>query len=94
MPLSTLDGWMDEVEMLGIGWGLSNSDLTNDMLKTLQSKILPLYYEQNAEGVSEEWVNMMQNARELIKHEFSMSRVLRQYLEFIATSSSTSLGTR
>ncbi|MFH1244182.1 MAG: alpha-glucan family phosphorylase [bacterium] len=94
LPLSTNDGWMSEVEMLGIGWGLPDTDLTEQMLLTLENKILPLYYERNHEGVPESWVTMMRNARELIINKYSMARVVKQYLEFIATTPSTSLGTR
>jgi len=83
LPLSTRDGWMDEVEMYGIGWGLTDTDLTQNMLDTLSDQILPLYYEKNKNGVPEKWVTMMKNARELIKNEFSMSRAMRQYLDLI-----------
>lgn len=80
LPMSTRDGWMDEVEMLGVGWALPDTDLTDQMLETLKDKILPLYYQRNQDGIPEDWVKMMRNARQLIKNEFSMTRALRQYL--------------
>jgi starch phosphorylase len=80
LPMSTRDGWVDEIEMLGVGWALTDTDLTDKMLDTLQSQILPLYYDRNENGIPEEWVKMMNNARDLIKNEFSMTRALRQYL--------------
>ena len=80
LPMSTRDGWVDEVEMLGIGWALPDNDLTDQMLETLKEKILPLYYRRNLAGIPEDWVKMMRNARELIRNEFSMTRALRQYL--------------
>jgi glucan phosphorylase len=83
LPLSTRDGWVDEIELLGIGWGLNDSDLTEHMLETLKSQVLPLYYERNDQGVPEDWVTMMQNARQLIQHEYGMGRAMRQYLELI-----------
>lgn len=88
LPLSTRDGWMDEVEMYGIGWALTDNDLTQNMLDTLSDQILPLYYEKNQSGIPEQWVAMMKNARQLIKNEFSMSRAMKQYLELINYSSS------
>jgi starch phosphorylase len=81
LPLSTRDGWVDEIEMLGIGWGLADSDLTEQMLDVLQGQVLPLYYKKDSHGVSSDWVTMMKNARDLIKNQFSMTRALRQYLE-------------
>lgn len=83
LPLSTRDGWVDEIEMYGVGWGLPDNDLTEQLLDTLKNNILPLYYEQNEQGVPEEWVKMMQNARQLIQNEFSMTRTMKQYLELI-----------
>ena len=83
LPLSTRDGWMDEIEMLGIGWGLPDIDLTEQMMETLKKKILPLFYEQNNEGMPEDWATMMRNARELIVNQYSMARVVKQYMELI-----------
>lgn len=80
LPLSTRDGWVDEIEMLGVGWVLPDTDLTDNMLDLLKYQILPLYYERNADGIPKNWVDMMKNARQLIINEFSMTRALRQYL--------------
>lgn len=83
LPMSTRDGWVGEVEMFGVGWALPDADLTDSMLDTLQTQILPMYYDRNDQGVSEVWLQMMKNARELIKNEFSMTRALKQYMELI-----------
>lgn len=83
LPMSTRDGWVDEIEMLGVGWALEDKELTDNMMDTLNKAILPLYYKRNVEGVPSEWLSMMKNARNLIKNEFSMTRALTQYLELI-----------
>lgn len=83
LPLSTRDGWMDEIEMYGIGWALTDNDLTDNMLQTLKNQILPLYYDQNEQGVPQQWVQMMINARNLIKNEYSMTRAMKEYLDLI-----------
>lgn len=83
LPFSTRDGWVDEIEMYGIGWGLPDNDLTEAMMNTLNNDILPMYYDQNEKGVPEAWLSMMKNARELIKNDFSMARALKQYLELM-----------
>lgn len=87
LPLSTRDGWMDEIEMLGVGWGVADTDLTQSMLETLEGQILPLYYDRQGDAVPVKWVEMMKNARELIINEFSMSRAMREYLELINSES-------
>jgi starch phosphorylase len=87
LPLSTRDGWVDEIEMLGVGWAIDDTDLTDHMLDTLKEKILPLYYERNEDGIPVEWVNMMKNARKLIQNDFSMTRALRQYIELMDPTS-------
>jgi alpha-glucan phosphorylase-like protein len=83
LPMSTRDGWVAEVEMFGVGWALPDADLTDQMLDALQTQILPMYYDRNDQGVPEAWLKLMNNARALIKNEFSMSRALKQYLELI-----------
>lgn len=88
LPLSTRDGWVDEIELLGVGWGLNDTDLTEHMLEILQTQVLPLYYKRNEQGVPEDWVTMMQNARRLIQNEYGMGRAMRQYLELIGPLSS------
>jgi glucan phosphorylase len=83
LPFSTRDGWVDEIEMLGVGWAIPDTDLTENMMDILEKGILQTYYDKNSEGVSENWRAMMKNARELIKNEFSMTRAMREYLELI-----------
>ncbi len=83
LPLSTRDGWVDEIELLGVGWGLNDSDLTEHILETLKSQVLPLYYARNDLGIPADWVTMMQNARQLIQREYGMGRAMRQYLDLI-----------
>jgi len=81
LPMSTRDGWMAEIEMLGVGWALEDTDLTENMLSKLRNEILPLYYARNEQGLPSDWIQMMKNARQLILNDFSMTRVLRQYLD-------------
>jgi len=92
LPLSTRDGWMAEIEMLGIGWGVPDNNLTEEILETLKNQILPLYYDQNDLGIPGKWVEMMWGARELILNEFSMKRALSQYLELMDWGRSTLAG--
>lgn len=81
LPLTTRDGWVHEIELLGVGWGVDDTNVTDDILAKLEKEILPLYYESNDQGQPVDWITMMKNARELICNEFSMTRALHQYLE-------------
>lgn len=83
LPFSTRDGWMDEVEMLKVGWPIEDNEITEQILDLLKTQILPLYYTRNDQGIPEEWVMMMQNARDLIVNGYGMSRAFRQYLELM-----------
>lgn len=81
LPLSTIDGWLAEIEMLGIGWGLDNDNITVDLLDKLEDEVLPLYYGRNEHDIPEDWVKMMKSARSLIYNDFSMTKTLREYME-------------
>jgi starch phosphorylase len=80
LPLTTRDGWVDEVELYKIGWLLDDANITEDILEKLEHEILPIYYEKDNNQIPNTWVAMMKNARSLIYNDFSMTRVLRQYL--------------
>ncbi len=81
LPLTTKDGWFDEVDLFKIGWLLDDANVTEDILEKLEKEILPIYYQRNEQGIPVNWVEMMTNARQLILNEFSMTRALHEYLE-------------
>lgn len=81
LPLSTRDGWIDEIELLDKGWGLDNDHIGQSIIGTLKNDILPLYYNRDAKGVPQTWLRNMKNCRELIKNDFSTTRMLREYIE-------------
>jgi len=81
LPLSTRDGWVDEIELLDKGWGLDNDNINKSIIETLTNDILPLYYERDEKGIPQRWLRNMKNCRDLIKNEFSTTRMLRQYIE-------------
>jgi glycogen phosphorylase len=76
LPFSTRDGWMDEVNISGSGWVVDENDVTTTMMNILEHEIVPQYYNQRGE-----WLAHMSKARELIVHDFSVSRMLKQYIE-------------
>lgn len=79
LPLTTRDGWADEVDLLEIGWYLDDTRTGQDVLDQL-NLILPLYYDQ-IKNADTPWLTNMKNARELILNEFSTTRMLKEYIE-------------
>ena len=87
---SVLDGWWYEGYREGAGWALTdkrtyNNQAYQDQLDAatiysiLENEILPLYYNKNAEGVSEGWVSTMKNSIAQIAPHYTMKRQLDDY---------------
>lgn len=85
LSLSTRDGWMDEIELYGIGWPLDNDKINASILDALEQNIIPLYFDKNGNSKPEGWIQNMKNARDLIKNEFTTTRMLREYIEKLYT---------
>ncbi len=80
LPVTTRDGWVDEVELYKIGWIVNSDNIIKDLLDILERDIIPFYYTRNASGIPEGWVENMKNARSLIVKEFSATRMLKEYI--------------
>lgn len=76
LPLTTVDGWVKEVDLYGIGWGLNDADVAGDIADKLREQVVPTFFDNR-----DEWKAMMKNARSLVYNSFSMTRALREYLE-------------
>ena len=87
---SVLDGWWYEGYREGAGWALTdkrtyNNQAYQDQLDAatiysiLENEILPLYYNKNAEGISEGWVLTMKNSIAQIAPHYTMKRQLDDY---------------
>jgi starch phosphorylase len=76
LPLSTSDGWVDEVNFAQIGWIVRDGeDITKNLLDTLETDILPEYY-----GHKDHWKKRMTLSRELIQQKFGTERMLNDYI--------------
>ena len=87
---SVLDGWWYEGYREGAGWALTDkrtysNQAYQDQLDAatiysiLENEILPLYYNKNAEGISEGWVKTMKNSIARIAPHYTMKRQLDDY---------------
>ncbi len=91
LNFSVLDGWWREAYNGHNGWAIGDdvapdteSQDENDiksLYATLENEIIPLYYERNAEGIPVQWIKMMKNNLRTITPQFSMRRMVKEYVE-------------
>jgi alpha-glucan phosphorylase-like protein len=90
MNFSVLDGWWCEGYRPGAGWALPEHDtyadaaLQNELdaetiYNLLENELIPTYYNQDKNGVSESWVRHIKNTIAYIAPEFVMGRMLDDY---------------
>ena len=90
MNFSVLDGWWCEGFKPGAGWALSekqtyaDNNLQNELdaetiYNILEEDIVPTYYEQDKNGISERWVSHVKNTIADIAPDFVMKRMLDDY---------------
>lgn len=87
---SVLDGWWAEGYDQTNGWTIGtnaeyssyedqdNAD-SESLYRTLENKIIPLYYENRKNGLSEEWVKVMKNSIITTGGKYSTARMLVDY---------------
>jgi alpha-glucan phosphorylase-like protein len=83
LQCSVSDGWVDEVDLEGIGWILPEAQTALALYKMLETDIVPLYYNRNADKIPVEWVNRMKLTIGLIWGNFSAERMLSEYIDIM-----------
>ena len=90
--LSVLDGWWLEGYRKGAGWALTEKSTYQnqgyqDQLDAatiyglLENEIIPLYYNRNKNGYSEDWIKVVKNSIAQIAPHYTMKRQLDDYYE-------------
>ncbi len=90
--LSVLDGWWLEGYREGAGWALTEkrtyeNQAYQDQLDAatiygmLENEILPMYYNKNKKGYSEEWLKVVKNSIATIAPHYTMKRQLDDYYD-------------
>ena len=90
MNFSVLDGWWCEGYQPGAGWAITDKETYTDtalqneldaetIYNILEEDIVPTYYEQDKNGISERWVSHIKNTIANIAPEFVMKRMLDDY---------------
>jgi len=90
MNFSVLDGWWAEGYKPGAGWAIDevrtyDNQGLQDMLDAeviynkLENELVPIYYRQNENGLSKDWVLHIKNTFAQIAPNFTMKRMLEDY---------------
>ncbi|MFQ5492791.1 MAG: alpha-glucan family phosphorylase [Candidatus Dojkabacteria bacterium] len=83
LQFTTKDGWTDEVDWYQKGWVISDEHPAKSLHDTLADKVLPFYFDRNAQGLNPRWIQMMLNSMELVLSHYSTGRMMSEYLEKI-----------
>jgi starch phosphorylase len=92
LNFSVLDGWWREAYNGNNGWAIGeDSDLLTEgqdkadaasLYHILENEIVPLYYgERGADNIPHEWVARMKESIRTVTPQFSMFRMVREYVE-------------
>jgi starch phosphorylase len=92
LNFSVLDGWWREAYNGKNGWAIGedrdpespetqNPIDAENLYDTLENEIIPLYYERDANWVPREWVERVRESLRTIIPQFSMRRMVKEYVE-------------
>ncbi len=77
LPVSTRDGWVDEVDLYGSGWVLDSTQTSQDLISQLRERILPMYQDRPT------WISHMISSRKMILDSFDMQKVVQKYIDLM-----------
>lgn len=88
---SVLDGWWAEGYNSKNGWTIGTNDEydsyeiqdnadSQSIYRTLENKIIPMYYDKNRNGISEKWIKMMKESIISTGGKYSTSRMVVDYV--------------
>ena len=91
MHFSVLDGWWAEGYRKDAGWALpidrsfDNQELQDELdaeriYTLLENEITETFYKRNSEDIPEDWVGMIRNNIAHVAPEFTMNRMIRDYI--------------
>ena len=90
--LSVLDGWWLEGYREGAGWALTEKRTYQNqghqdqldaatIYSLLENEIIPMYYNKNEKGYSEDWIKVIKNSIAKIAPHYTMKRMLDDYYD-------------
>jgi glucan phosphorylase len=92
MHFSVLDGWWAEGYRADAGWALpiersfDNQELQDELdaeriYTLLENDITEKFYDRNQDGIPEDWIGMIRSTIAHVAPEFTMNRMLRDYID-------------
>lgn len=92
LNFSISDGWWPEGWNGDNGWvigtekhyddeGQQDADDVESLYETLETVIVPTFYDRDDEGLPRRWIRLMKEATSTLTHQFSASRMVRDYVE-------------
>lgn len=92
LNLSVLDGWWREGYNGRNGWAIGEDRAWEDeqaqdaadaesLYQILEDQIIPLYYERSADNLPYEWIGWIKESIATLAPQFSMRRMVKQYIQ-------------
>jgi starch phosphorylase len=92
LNLSVLDGWWAEayngMNGFSIGNGTTHANVETsddrdgrDLLKVLADEVIPLFYQRDADGLPQQWIERMTNSIATLAPRFSAHRMVIDYVQ-------------
>jgi starch phosphorylase len=90
--ISVLDGWWDEGYTGDNGWAIGGREMdpdeaaqdwadAQDLYHHLETELIPAWYERDAAGIPQRWVETMRRSMSTALWSFSTTRMLQEYTE-------------
>jgi starch phosphorylase len=88
LNLSVLDGWWDEAPHDAAGFAVgeardhaSDEEIAQALFDALERQVLPMFFERDAAGLPQRWMDRMVVAASTVARAFSAERMVSEYLE-------------
>ncbi|WP_286084391.1 alpha-glucan family phosphorylase [Agrobacterium sp. FDAARGOS_525] len=92
LNLSELDGWWQEAFRPEVGWAIGDGQEHGDdpavddaeaeeLYRLLEDEIIPEFYDRDADGVPERWIERVRESMGSLAPQFSTNRSVRQYVQ-------------
>ena len=91
---SVLDGWWEEGYQEGNGWPIGQAGGrgagpeadkadADDIYRTLEEKIVPLYYDRDEHGIPRGWVKVMKESIRTVAQQYGADRMVKDYCNML-----------